>query len=128
MPYQYVGPRHLSGFECGMQVFRHIGHDLRFRRWIAETVAGPVEGTYALPFRDLGLSFVPDDGPAREPGHQNDRRGAGARALEIDAPAADIYQLAWLGIRQRPQVFHNGGRWSGLGKDDFTSGKQQGDR
>src|SRR5277367_3027853 len=109
-----------------MQIVHHVGEDLRPGPRITEAIAGSVEGADAGLLCDHGLGFVPDHRPAEYTSHQNDRRAALARAVQVDTPAADIYQLTWLDVGQHSLVLCSGGRLRGPGKDDLTDGKQQG--
>lgn len=48
--------------------------------------------------------------------------------MKVDTAATDIDQLTRLDVGQQPLVFRHARRRFGLGKDDATDGKQQGDR
>src|ERR1700728_760079 len=109
-----------------VKILNYFGDDLRLGRRIAEPIRGSVESANPRLLRDYGLGFVPDHRPAEYTSHQNDRRAAGPRAVQVNTPAADIDQLTWLDVGQHPLVLRHGGRRSGLGKDDVSDGKQQG--
>jgi hypothetical protein len=73
-----------------VQVVYHLREDLRSGCRIAEAVAGSIEGADARFLRDHGLGLVPNDGPAEETCHQNDRRTAGTHAMKVYTPSANI--------------------------------------
>ena len=128
VPNQHIRFRYGPGAKCRVQVVHDVGEDLETGRWIAEAKSSSVEGTDARLLRDHGLDLVPDRRPARATCHQDDRRAAGARAMQVNTPATDINPLTWLDVGQQPFVLRRGGPWFGLSEDNVINGKQRGGR